>query len=127
MVLHESRLLRVFPVQGDVALDVSTEPSFIPGRGDELAVRVGHDVPCALTVSVLNAQGKTVRYLAVETPSRPQRLVPEGTTLYWDGRLEDGTSAAPGRYMVCVRTTVGGTDYTVYSPYFTLSEEITSG
>jgi len=127
MVLHESRLLRVFPVQGDVALDVRTEPSFIPGRGDELTVRVGHDVPCALTVSVLNAQGKTVRYLAVETPSRPQRLVPEGTTLYWDGRLEDGTSAAPGRYMVCVRTTVGGTDYTVYSPYFTLSEEITSG
>ncbi len=127
MILHESRLLRVFPVLGDVALDVRTEPSFIPARGDELAVRIGHDVPCALTVSVQNAQGKTVRYLSVEKASRPQRLVPEGTTLYWDGKLEDGTTAPPGRYMVCVRTSVGGTEYTVYSAYFTLTEEITSG
>ena len=127
MVLHESRLLRVFPSMGDVALDVKTESSFIPGRGDELAVRIGHDVPCALTVSVQNAQGRTIRYLSVETPSRPQRLVPEGTTLYWDGKLEDGTAAPPGRYMVCVQTSVGGMNYTVYSAYFTLTEEITSG
>ena len=127
MVLHESRLLRVFPSMGDVALDVKTESSFIPGRGDELAVRIGHDVPCALTVSVQNAQGRTIRYLSVETPSRPQRLVPEGTTLYWDGKLEDGSAAPPGRYMVCVQTSVGGMNYTVYSAYFTLTEEITSG
>ena len=74
-----------------------------------------------------DAQGKTVRYLSVEKASRPQRLVPEGTTLYWDGKLEDGTTAPPGRYMVCLRTSVGGTEYTVYSAYFTLNEEITSG
>ena len=53
--------------------------------------------------------------------------MPEGTTLYWDGKLDDGTTAPRGRYMICVQTSVGGTNYTVYSSYFTLAEEITSG
>ncbi len=127
MFLHESRLLRVFPSQGDMALDVRTASAFFPAQGEELEVRVYHDIPCALTVSVQNAQGKTIRYLAIEQATRPQRLVPEGTTLYWDGKLQDGSAAPKGKYLICVRTGVGRRTYTVYSEYFNLEEPQVSG
>ena len=125
--LNESRLLRVFPSQGDIALSVETGPSFIPALGGELAVRVSHDIPCALTVTVQNAAGRTVRVLSMEEPTRPQRLVPEGSCLYWDGKMSDGTQAPPGRYLVRVQTVVAGRVYYAYSGYCTLLDEKISG
>ena len=118
--LHESRLISVLPLSGDIALSVECPMAFMTGAGAELPVTVRHDLPCVLTVLIQNARGETVRYLAYEQQSRPQRLVPEGTCLYWDGLLPGGEAAPAGYYLIRVQTEIGGVTYQAYSPLFRL-------
>ena len=126
-LLHESRLISVLPLSGDIALSVECSSVFRLGPGMEMPVTVRHDIPCVLTVAVQNARGETVRYLAYEQQSRPQHLVPEGTCLYWDGSLADGSPAAPGYYLIRVETEIGGVIYRAYSPLFRLLPEQNAG
>ena len=51
------------------------------------------------------------------------QLDPEGTVLYWDGRLRDGTSADPGVYRVRAEAVMNDTAVTVLSPAFTIAEK----
>ncbi len=113
--LEGSKLLSVHMTEGDVLLEASAGRLFFPKRGQELAVRVYHDAPCALTVSVLNESGDTVCYLEYDTPSRPQRLVPEGSCFYWDGKDKDGNFCEEGYYTIKVRTYVAGEIYVAYT------------
>ncbi len=121
-VLHESRLISVLPLSGDIALSVECPGSFHRGPGAELPVTVRHDIPCVLNVSILNEQGLTVRYLAYEQQSRPQHLVPEGTCMYWDGLLSNGTPAPAGEYLIRVQTEIGGDVYEAESTRFRLED-----
>lgn len=122
--LEGGKLLSVMPAQGDMVLEVRAQNSaFSPKLGQELAVRVMHDVPCALTVSVQNMRGDTVAYLAYDRPTRPQHLTPEGTCLYWDGRLSNGEYAPPGSYTVRVRTVMAGDIYVAYSSAVVLNND----
>ena len=126
-VLHESRLISVLPLSGDIALSVECPARFRAGLGSEMPVTVRHDIPCVLTVSIQNMRGETVRYLAYEQQSRPQHLVPEGTCLYWDGSLAAGTPAAAGYYLIRVQTEIGGETYQAYSPLFVLLNTESAG
>ena len=121
-VLHESRLISVLPLAGDIALGVECPFAFRQGMGLEMPVTVRHDIPCVLTVSVQNVRGDTVRYLAYEQQSRPQHLVPEGTCLYWDGSLSTGAPAPAGEYYIRVETEIGGETYSAESPRFHLTD-----
>ena len=127
LTLHDSRLLSVLPIEGDVALRVDVGRFFQPSRGEEMAALVRHDIPCLLTVSVQDMLGETVRYLARSEPTRPEHLTPEGDAFYWDGSKEDGTPAEPGRYMIKVRTEAGGDTYFAYSSWFKLSRGENAG
>lgn len=53
-----------------------------------------------LSVIIRDEAGETVRRLCVSSPTRPQGLTPEGSLLYWNGLLHDGTPAPAGRYQV---------------------------
>ena len=119
-VFQGARLLCVQPASGNVALSVAAAPVFVPGAWQELPIAVRHDVPCGLTVNILNADGRTVRRLAYETPSRPQQLSPAGSTFYWDGLMTDGTHAPPGDYTVQVKVFLGGRTFTAQSEKITL-------
>ena len=121
-VLHESRLISVLPLAGDIALNAECPEAFHRAPGRELPVTVRHDIPCVLNVSVLNERGETVRYLAYEQQSRPQHLVPEGTCLYWDGSLSTGAPAPAGEYYIRVETEIGGETYSAESPRFRLTD-----
>ena len=106
-VFQGSRLLCVQPAEGEAALSVRTEPAFCPEAGQELPIWVCHDVPCGLTVNILDERGKTVRRLAFESPSRPEQMTPEASSFYWDGRLTDGETAPAGMYRVQVKVRLG--------------------
>ena len=119
-VLAESRLISVLPQTGDVALSVTSPSVFYAAGGAELPVTVRHDIPCVINVRVQNVRGETVRNLAFDLSTRPQRLVPEGTCLYWDGLTERGAPADSGYYIIRVATEIGQSSYTAYSMPFRL-------
>ena len=91
-----------------------------PSAWEELSILVGHDVPCGLTVNILNAEGRTIRRLAYETPSRPQQLSPAGSTFYWDGMQTDGSPAPAGQYTVQAKVRLGGRIFSAESEPITL-------
>ena len=122
-VFQGARLLCVQPADGKVDLRVVTDAAFDPETGRELAVLAQHDVPCAITVSILDGQGKTVRRLAYEQPSRPQQLSPNGSAFYWDGRTKTGEYAPPGEYAAQARVRLGDEVFTARSEPFLLTDQ----
>ena len=119
-VFQSARLLCVQPSAGKVNLQVVTGKSFVPALGQELAILAQHDVPCGLTLNILNEENHLVRRMAFETPSRPQQLSPSASSFYWDGKTNDGEYAPAGAYTVQVKTYIGDTQYTCQSEPFLL-------
>ena len=118
--LQGSRLLCVQPAEGEILLSVKTDAAFMPENGQELCVMVQHDKPCAMTVTIVDEYGKTVKRLAYSAPSRPQQLSPAGSTFYWDGKNNAGDGAAPGKYRVKIRVKIGEETYQCESELFEL-------
>ena len=106
-VFQGARLICVQPSEGQVKLNVATDPAFVPGIGQELCILAQHDVPCGITVNILSEEGRLVRRLAYETPSRPQQLHPNASSFYWDGKTNAGEMAPAGKYVVQVRVQLG--------------------
>ena len=121
-VFQGAHLLCVQPSEGEVSLRAVTGASFVPALGQEMAILAQHDVPCGLTVNILNDEGRVVRRLAYEAPSRPQQLSPAASSFYWDGKLNDGSFAPPGRYTVQIKTTINETQFICQSEPFLLEE-----
>ena len=121
-VFQGARLLCVQPASGEVNLRAVTGKSFVPALGQEMAILAQHDVPCGLTVSILNEENRLVRRLAFEAPSRPQQLSPAASSFYWDGKTNGGEYAPTGAYTVQVKTYIGETLYTSHSEPFLLEE-----
>jgi len=113
--LASSRVLCVPPASGDPQLKITAQEGFCPSQQEELGFVVQHLYPCELTVTIEDAQGKTVRRLASRQASRPQQLAPKGSTFCWNGRRSNGDTAEPGAYTIRVRAYIGEDVYeTVY-------------
>ncbi len=115
-----ARLLCVQPATGSVRLAAVTGASFVPTLGQEMAIWAEHDVPCGLTVNILNESGRVVRRIAYDVPSRPQHLSPAASSFYWDGRKNDGEMAEPGAYRAQIKTRMNGEDISCVSDVFYL-------
>lgn len=111
--LVSSRALCVPPASGDPDLAITPQASFCPSQYEELGFTVQHAFPCELTVTIVDARGKTVRRLASRQASRPQQLVPRGSSFCWNGRRANGELAPPGDYSIRVKAYVGEETYEV--------------
>lgn len=118
--LASSRVLCVPPAQGDPLLEILPQESFAPDTGQELGFVVHHQYPCELTVTIEDMESKTVRRLASRQGSRPQQLLPRGSTFCWNGRDNGGAPAAPGQYRIRVKAYIGGETYEALSEPVTL-------
>ena len=78
--------------------------------------------PCALSIAVVDAEGRTVYRLCHRQSTRPGKLDPEGSVFYWDGRLKDGSPASPGNYTMRVTADLNGQSTTVSSLPFIVYE-----
>ncbi len=107
-VFQGVKLLCVQPADGEVKLQAAVDPAFLPSIGQEVCILAQHDVPCAITVSILDAAGRTVRRLAYEEPTRPQQLKPEASSFYWDGRDGAGSMMPAGVYTVQLKARLNG-------------------
>jgi hypothetical protein len=115
-----SRVLCVPPESGDPLLEILSAESFCPELNQEMNFVVHHQYPCELTVTVEDMNGNTVRRLASRQPSRPEQLLPRGSTLCWDGRTAEGTAAEQGLYRLRVKAYVGEEVYEALSEPFVL-------
>ena len=123
-VFQGASLLCVQPAEGEVKLRAVAGTSFVPALGQEMAILAQHNMPCGLTVNILNQENKTVKRLAYEAPSRPQQLSPAASSFYWDGKLADGSFAPPGSYTVQVKTVINDVQYICQSEPFSLEEPV---
>ena len=117
-----SRVICVPPMSGDPLLEIITTDMFYPGAGEEFSFVIHHQYPCELSVTIEDAQGKTVRRLTSRRPTRPEQMLPLGTSLCWNGRLNDGTLAPVGEYRIRVKAYLGDDVYEAVSDVFLLSE-----
>ena len=106
-----SRVLCVPPETGDPCLSVDAPAAFCPDGNEELSFIVRHAVPCEITVTVIDADGKTVRRLSSRQGSRPEMLTPAGSSFTWDGMDVDGQRVPDGAYRIKVRVWVGEERY----------------
>ena len=118
--VHASRVLCVPPASGDPELSVKTDAALDLKNSRELSILINHKYPCLLSVSIIDANGKTVRRLSSYQPTRPQHLTPTGSFFYWGGKLADGSLAAPGEYTVKVTAYIGDVPYEAVSASFAL-------
>lgn len=118
-----ARLLCVQPQLAEPALSVVTGAVFSPAVGEEMGIIVHHAVPCALSVTIRDSLGKTVRRLSYAQPSRPQQLSPHGSTFVWDGCDYLGRPAPEGEYTIHVDVRMESDRFTAQSLPFLLSNE----
>ncbi|MBQ8200641.1 MAG: caspase family protein [Clostridia bacterium] len=110
-----SRVLCVPPESGDPQLAVDTSSSFCPEYYEELNFTVNHLFPCELTVTIEDEDGNTVRRLSSRQATRPEQLIPGGTSFTWDGRRNDGSLAESGKYRIRIKAYVGAEKYEILS------------
>ncbi|MCQ2458583.1 MAG: caspase family protein [Clostridia bacterium] len=116
-----SRVIAHIPEDTDPMIAVTAGEDFNPEQGEEMRVRVRHSCPCTLTVSVVDGDGRAVRYLCVSEQTRPNGADNTESEFWWNGRGKDGSIAAEGTYRVRVRATAGDSVYEAYSGVFRLT------
>ncbi len=118
--VHAGRVLCVLPEEAAPAVSISVADSFTPSTGRELCIFVSHDAPCTLSISIVDAQGKTLHRLCHKQSTRPMQLVPSGSVFYWDGLLKTGEPLTQGTYQVRVQAHTEEDSVTVFSTPFTI-------
>ncbi|MBQ8150676.1 MAG: CHAT domain-containing protein [Clostridia bacterium] len=122
LTVHAGRVLCV-PPEGDAPeISVSVPESFSPAGGRELCIFVSHDAPCALSVTIKNAEGKTVHRLCHKQSTRPMQLTPEGSVFYWDGLLKSGEVLPEGTYQISVQAYTSDQSAAALSEPFTMNQ-----
>jgi hypothetical protein len=115
LTMQTGHVITVTPPGGELELSVEAPPVFAAAEGAELPVFVAHSLPCALSVTVVNARGETVRRLSYRSPTRPLSTVPDGSCFYWDLRDSSGVGVPEGDYRVAVEGWIGNTVFTAQS------------
>ncbi|MFH1513617.1 MAG: caspase family protein [Bacillota bacterium] len=120
LTMQTGHVITVTPLTGDPALHVETPVLFRAAEGTELPVFVSHSLPCALSVTIKDLEGQTVKRLSYRSPTRPLHTEPEGSCFYWNGLAQTGEAAPKGEYRVLVEGWIGDTVFTAQSEIITM-------
>lgn len=118
--VHAGRVLAIPPADGNIRLNASVDRTLTLSSRRELRIFIGHDAPCALSVSIVDAKGDVIHRICHRQTTRPMQITPEGSVFYWDGRLKDGSYAPAGSYRMRAQAFAGDSAVTVLSPIFTI-------
>lgn len=118
--IHAGRVICVSPPAEGRSLKVRVPEKFSPPAGEELAIFIAHDYPCALSVAVIDEEGKVVHRLCHRRSTRPMGIPEGGTTLYWDGRGKDDSLVQPGVYRIRAQAVLSDGTITEVSETFVL-------
>ncbi len=120
LTMQTGHVITVTPLTGDPALHVETPVTFRASEGAELPVFVSHSLPCALSITIQDMEGQTVKRLSYRSPTRPLQTVPDGSCFYWNGLTQTGEAAPQGEYRVLVEGWIGDTVFTAQSESITM-------
>lgn len=104
-------------------LEVLVQPTVCPEAKEELGIVVHHIYPGEMTITVENSQGETTAYITRRKLTRPQEMLPWGTTYCWNGRKSDGSMAAEGTYRIRVKEYIGSKMWEETSRDFTIKSK----
>ena len=94
--------------------------AFSVGGPRALPIFVRHACPCELSVTIENEAGQTVRKLCYRQSTRPLKIIPNGSTFYWNGRDRNGTAVPAGKYRIHVTCFLGKQTFTADSNTITV-------
>ncbi|MBE5795278.1 MAG: hypothetical protein E7323_11435 [Clostridiales bacterium] len=122
LTVHAGRVLCILPETAPPQIQVNAPSVFSPEAGRELCIFVGHDAPCALSVSIVDMEGRTMHRLCHKQSTRPMQLTPSGSVFYWDGLLKSGEQLPNGTYQIRVQAYTEEQSVTVLSEPFTMNQ-----
>ena len=100
-----------------VEMEVKVGKGFAPETGEELGIIIQHNIPVLLTIYVEAENGVVIRRLCSRMMTRPEQMIPEASSVFWDGRNSSGNFAEKGRYRIHVQATVNGINHDCYTGY----------
>lgn len=108
----------------DPGLHIDSVAGFEPGIGEEAAFILRHQGAIAYSARIENEAGETVRHLAFDQMSRPLHLMEEGSCLWWNGRLQDGSLAPQGKYRLVAKAASGSQVYQTAGEWVVLGNSV---
>ncbi|NMD38833.1 MAG: hypothetical protein GYA87_09175 [Christensenellaceae bacterium] len=96
------KVLSVLPDDGLEKVQVMTDTAFQPLYGQELPITIQHNVPCLMDINIVDNNGNLINTIKYNEPTRPQNLLPKGSTFVWNGKDNMGNFAKPGMYSVSI-------------------------
>ena len=84
-------------------IEIEIGREFSPSSGEELGIILRHNLPMQLTVYIETEDGQPVCRLMNRVLTRPEEIVPEATTLFWNGQNSAGESVEKGAYRMRIR------------------------
>ena len=115
LTLQTGHVITVTPRTGNLLLSVQTPDVFRAAVGTELPIFVQHSLPCALSVTVVDKEGHTVKRLSFRSSTRPLGIWPAGSCYYWNGRDAGGSLVPAGEYRVRVEAWMGDSSFAANS------------
>lgn len=95
-----SKYISLLKNEGISNAQVKTAKVFSPKRHQELIILVEHNMPCFITLDVLDSNNNFVYNICNIELSRPENLQPNASSFVWNGMLEDGSIASEGEYII---------------------------
>lgn len=114
-----SAIITVEDTVGETARAMSAS-HFYPEEGQEMPIHIVHDKPCSYSVRIRNGQGEVVAAPWTDVASRPLRMSPEGSMVYWNGRDVGGALMPPGLYWAEVLVKSGDKSVLLFTDAFAL-------
>ena len=122
LTVHAGRVLCIPPEGGEMTLTADVNDRLDLSTGRELSIFIGHDVPCTLSIAVMDEKGAVVHRICHRRSTRPMQITPAGSVFYWDGRLKDGSFAPEGVYHIRAQANLNDASVTVLSSAFVIEK-----
>ncbi|HPF86947.1 MAG TPA: caspase family protein [Candidatus Limiplasma sp.] len=115
LTMQTGHVITVIPTEGNLLLSVQTPADYQAAETMEMPIFVQHSLPCALSVTVVDADGQTVKRLSYRGSTRPLGIVPAGSCYYWNGCDQSGERVSEGEYSVRVEAWIGDSVFSAMS------------
>lgn len=104
-------------------INIKTSKVFCPSEYQELLILLKNNIPCFITLDVLDMDNNIVYNISDRELSRPENLSPSGSSFVWNGFSKDGSIAPEGEYRIRARLELADQYVELFSDNFKIIEK----